>query len=248
MGAHVTTTSPIHHFRIERPSRRNAIDSATAKNLAYMLREADADPSCAVAILHGEGAWFCAGSDLKELAGQTPDAMALIEHHKAELGRTIQEIDLPVIAAVRGFALGGGVSLAAACDHVVSEESATWHMPEVLNGWIPPWGIQPVIGRCGAIRARSVLWGASAMTTLQAAALGLVDTACPDGQALEVAGNLARGWASLPAVARQSIKRYLREHQASTPGAADEAASALFVKHCAAPAAQHTLSRFGVKK
>lgn len=248
MGAHVTTTSPIQHFRIERPTRRNAIDSATAVNLAYMLREADADPRCAVALLYGEGAWFCAGSDLKELAGQSPQRMAEIEHHKAELARTIQEIDLPVIAVVRGFALGGGVSLAAACDHVVSEESAKWHMPEVLNGWIPPWGIQPVIARCGAVRARNVLWGAGAMTATQAAALGLVDSLCPEGEALKVAEALAAGWASLPSAARQSVKRYLRTHHASTPAQADAAASELFVKHCAAPAAQQTLNRFGAKQ
>lgn len=247
MGIHVSTPSSVRHFRIERPERRNAIDSATAGNLALMLREADADPRCAVALLYGQSDWFCAGSDLKELAGQAPQHMAQIEQAKAELARTIQEIDLPVIAAVRGLALGGGVSLAAACDHVVSEDSVRWQMPEVANGWLPPWGIAPVIARCGIVRARTVLWGAKPMSTVQAAALGLVDTACADGQALHVAEAMALDWASLPARARQSVKRYLRTCSASKPEQADAAASALFVEHCGTPAAQHTLARFGVK-
>lgn len=247
MGAQVTTASSVWHFRIERPARRNAIDSATATNLAFMLREADADPRCEVALLYGQSDWFCAGSDLKELAGQAPQRMAQIEQAKAELARTIQEIDLPVIAAVRGLALGGGVSLAAACDHVVSEGSVRWQMPEVANGWLPPWGIEPVIARCGSVRARTVLWGAKPMSTAQAAALGLVDTVCADGQALQVAEAIALDWASLPTQARQSVKRYLRAHSGSTPEQADAAASTLFVEHCSTPAAQHTLARFGVK-
>ncbi|TSD57070.1 enoyl-CoA hydratase/isomerase family protein [Variovorax sp. KBS0712] len=247
MGAHIQTGSGVWHFRIERPSRRNAIDSKTAVEIAAALREADEDPRCAVALLYGEADWFCAGSDLKELAGQTGARMAQIEHAKAALARTIYEIDLPVIAAVRGFALGGGVSLAAACDHVVSEISAKWHMPEVLNGWIPPWGIQPVIDRCGAVRARNVLLGASAMTAPQARSIGLVDTVCEDGEAITSAEALAEAWASLPPPARRSIKRFLREHHLSTPADADAAASELFVTHCATSAAQATLSRFGVK-
>ena len=247
MNTNVDTNAPVWHFCIDRPTRRNSVDSETARNLSRMLREADADPRCAVGLLYGQADWFCAGSDLKELAGRSGAEMARIEAAKAELARTIQGIDLPVIAAVRGYALGGGVSLAASCDHVVSEASAKWHMPEVLNGWIPPWGIQPVIARCGYVRARNVLWGTHSMTAQQAAALGLVDTVCVDGAALDAATELAEDWASLPAEARRSIKRYLREHSHSSPSDADARASALFVEHCASTAAQKTLSRFGVK-
>jgi enoyl-CoA hydratase/carnithine racemase len=247
MSALIQNPSGVWHFRIERPSRRNAIDSKTANELAELLRSANQDERCAVAVLYGQDDWFCAGSDLKELAGQSGEQMARIEFAKAALARTLHEIDLPVIAAVRGFALGGGLSLAAACDHVVSEQSARWHMPEVLNGWIPPWGIQPVIDRCGAVRARNVLLGATAMSASQAQSMGLVDTLCADGKALAVAEELAESWARLPAMARRSVKRFLREHHASTPGEADAAASELFVRHCASDDAQATLSRFGVK-
>lgn len=247
MNAQHQSPSGVWHFRIERPSRRNAIDSSTANALAASLRAASEDKRCAVAVLYGQDDWFCAGSDLKELAGQSGEQMARIEFAKAALARTLYDIDLPVIAAVRGFALGGGLSLAAACDHVVSEDNARWHMPEVLNGWIPPWGIQPVIDRCGAVRARNVLLGANPMSASQAKSIGLVDTLCADGQALATALELAESWARLPAAARRSIKRFLREHHASTPAEADAAASELFVQHCASDAAQTTLSRFGVK-
>jgi enoyl-CoA hydratase/carnithine racemase len=246
MGAIVFTDQSVWRFCIDRPTRRNAMDSETAGQLSYMLREADVGGSCAAAVLYGQGAWFCAGSDLKELAGRDPETMAEIEAHKAELARTIQQIDIPVVAAVSGFALGGGVSLAAACDYVVSDADARWQMPEVLNGWLPPWGISPIVTRCGPVRARQVLWGREALGAEQALALGLVDRVAAPGAALDEALAIAAGLASLPRAARVSVKPYMRSAEAATLEVADRAATRFFVANCHSHEAKQTLSRFGV--
>jgi enoyl-CoA hydratase/carnithine racemase len=245
MGARVITETAVWRFCIDRPTRRNAIDSDTALQLSYMLREADVGGRCAVGVLYGQGGWFCAGSDLKELAGQDPARMAEIEAHKAELARTIQQVDMPVIAAVSGFALGGGVSIAAACDYVVSDPSARWHMPEVLNGWLPPWGISPVVARCGPVRARHVLWGREALTAEQALAIGLVDRLAADGAALDESLALAAELAALPRAAQASVKPYLRSAEARAPETADLVATRSFVENCHSPEARRTLARFG---
>lgn len=239
------TQNPVWILEIDRVQRRNSVDSGTARSLSDMLREASANAGCRAAILVGKGSWFSAGSDLKELAGRTPQEMAEIESAKAELARTIQEVDLPVIAAVEGFALGGGVALAASCDVVVSSGEARWHMPEVLNGWLAPWGIEPIVQRCGIAGAKQVLWGADALNATQAMAIGLVDILTDAGGARQRAIAVADRLALLPPIAARSVKCYLRERDASNLKSADLAASRLFITHCRSEQAQATLARFG---
>lgn len=243
----IETAERVRHCRIDRPQRRNAYDRATALAMTAALREAAEDPACGAILISGTGPCFCAGSDLKELAGHTPAEMAAIEEAKAGLARAIQHLDLPVVAAVHGYALGGGVSLAAACDVVVSDADTIWHMPEVLNGWLPPWGIDPVVGRCGPVRSRQVLWGAARMDAAAAAAAGLVDQICPPGQALETARERAKALARLPPLALRSVKAFIRAWPGRTPEQADAAASAIFTAHAATPAARATLDRFGAR-
>ena len=245
MGAFMNTTGPVWVIEIDRPLRRNAVDSTTANNLSFMLQEANANPNCHCAIFRGSGGWFSAGSDLKELAGCTPGDMAAIESSKAELARTIGEVDIPVIAVVAGFALGGGLALAAACDYVIADANSKWQMPEVANGWLPPWGIEPVIKRCGEFAARHILWGAEPLDAHEAYRLGLVDiVTAPDG-AREHAEKLADRIAQLPPLAVRSVKAYQRSSDRVPAMAADQLASRAFQSHCATARAQLTLNKFG---
>lgn len=243
-GVYVTTASPVWVLEIARIDRRNAVDEATALNLAYMLQEASRSSSCRAAVLVGQGSCFCAGSDLKELAGRTASGMNDIEAAKAELGRTLQEVDIPIVAAVEGFALGGGLALAAACDIVVSSREARWHMPEVKNGWLPPWGIEPVVQRCGPVHARRVLWGLDAMDAQEAWELGLVDVLCDAGQARTQAMTIADRLAALPALAARGVKRYLRDTDRTGPEEADRLASRIFIQNCEGAEAKATFARF----
>ena len=247
MSLLISTDGRIRHLRIDRPSRRNALDRATALALTVALHQAAADPGIGAVVLAGTGPCFCAGSDLKELAGKSPAEMAAMETTKATLARTIAALELPVVAAVHGYALGGGAALAAACDAVVSDTDAGWHMPEVVNGWIPPWGLHPLLARCGSLRARQLLWAPTRIDGAAAAQLGLVDQCCPTGQALAVASRQAVAWAALPPAASRSIKPYLRDIAERSAAEADALASSLFTAHCATPEALTTFSRFGAK-
>ncbi len=248
MGAIAMTKEPVWLLQIDRTDRRNAIDSETARNLAFMLREAESSAHCRAVILHGVGAYFCAGSDLKELAGKSAEEMAVIELVKAELAQTIQEINVPVIAAVEGFALGGGVSIAASCDFVVSTCLAKWLMPEVANGWLPPWGIQPVVDRCGASRAKQVLYGIEPLIGEQASEAGLVDFITEEGQALVVAKQIANNMTALPPSAARAVKAYLNGTHGNSVPENDQRASSHFVANCRTPQALQTLAKVGDNK
>jgi enoyl-CoA hydratase/carnithine racemase len=248
MGVQINTSEPIWVIEINRPERRNALDSSTAQNITFMLEEANASSVCRAVVLTGVGKWFSAGSDLKELVGRDPEGMAQIEKSKAALARAISDAAVPVVASVSGFALGGGLSVAAACDYVVAEPDSKWHMPEVLNGWLPPWGIEPVIARCGSVRARHVLWGVEPMQAARAHEMGLVDIISNLGQALSESMALAERLAKLPAAAARSVKRYVASPDRRSSEDADNYASRRFVMHCSMSEAKQTFEKFGGAK
>ena len=123
---------------IDRPERRNALGQQLIEELFTELDRADRDPAVRVIVLTGSAPGFCAGSDLKELAGADLAGMGTHEARTAALARSIALMNKPVVGGIEGFALGGGFVLAVSCDIVVSEPSARWHLPEVAIGWIPP--------------------------------------------------------------------------------------------------------------
>src|SRR5450830_953770 len=126
---------------VNRPERRNAISADLARQLNAELIAMGQGSQINAVVLSGALPGFCAGSDLKELAGKSVAEMKDIELAKGALMSTIYVAAPPLVAAVECFALGGGFALAAACDFVVTASDARWHMPEAQNGWIPPWGL-----------------------------------------------------------------------------------------------------------
>src|SRR5581483_5992572 len=118
----VERDGPVFTVLLNRPERRNAVDGATALALAEAFREFDADGAAAVAVLHGEGGVFCAGADLKT-AG-TDEGNRVAPDGDGPMGPSRMKLTKPVIAAVAGHAVAGGLELAAWCDLRVAEESA----------------------------------------------------------------------------------------------------------------------------
>lgn len=233
--------------RINRPKRRNALGDALVAQLQSTLRRHDEDDSIAATVLTGVAPGFCAGSDLKELGSMSLDAMCEHEARTAAFCREIATLRKPVIAAVEGFALGGGFVLATSCDIVVSGLAVRWNLPEVEIGWIPPWGLETLVNRVGLTRARQLVWGGAAFDGDEALRLGVADHVVDDGGALtravEIAGNLAK----LPAVAVASTKLYFATKAARDGEGGDLLASRLFREDCRHPVAQATLRKFGVK-
>ncbi|MGY2922339.1 enoyl-CoA hydratase/isomerase family protein [Bradyrhizobium sp. USDA 3262] len=140
---------PIAIVTINRAERRNALGSQLMRDLNAALADSERNDAISAVVLTGAPPAFCAGSDLKELAGLSIADMCKHEAETATFARAIGYRAKPVIAAVEGYALGGGMILAASCDIVVAASNARWHLPEAPNGWLPPWGLTALLTRVG---------------------------------------------------------------------------------------------------
>jgi enoyl-CoA hydratase/carnithine racemase len=230
---------------LNRPARRNAMDHDLVDALGRALRGLDADPDIAAIVLRGEAPGFCAGSDLKFIGRLSLEAMRGFEADTGDMGRLIGFLDKPVIAAVEGFALGGGFILAISCDLVVSADAAQWHLPEVPIGWLTPWGLKALMARVGPVAARKLCYATEAFEGREAKRLGLVDHLADPDHALEVAMALAQRLAVLPAAAVSSTKRFFMPDILDMSEVLDVQANAAFAGNCRQPVAGATLERFG---
>lgn len=234
----------VHLVTLSRPERRNALGTQTMEELTEAIGTARSDGFAAI-VLTGAPPAFCAGSDLKELAGQTPAEMTEHERQTGAVAASIARADVPVIAAVEGYALGGGMILAASCDVVITATDARWNLPEVRNGWLPPWGLGALVARVGPIRALGLTWGAADCDGSEAHRIGLADQVCPPGEAVSVALALAERLAALPAHAVISTKKFYQHYR--EPSAHELQSAAQFERDAGHPAAQAVLSRFASK-
>ena len=238
----MTDSNPIRELVLSRNEVRNALDLATTERLLRSIAEARDDPAVRAVLLRGEGAGFCAGSDVKEMALASMTERLHIAQRKAGLMRALAELDKPVVCAVHGFALGGGFMLAIGCDAVVTATDALWRLPEVELGFFPPWGIEALVRRVGIARARWLVWGANKLSGAEAFRLGLAEVDVPAAKVLEEARALAMRLAGLPAQSTQATKRFFRA-QVPVPGL-DAIACEVYRENCEAGSAQAAFARF----
>jgi enoyl-CoA hydratase/carnithine racemase len=233
---------------INRPNRRNAIGHELVVQFREQLARLDADPNVRVIVIAGKAPGFCAGSDLKELSSVDLAGMCSHEAETARLCRSFAFLQKPVIAAVDGFALGGGFVLAISCDIVVSSPGANWGLPEVSIGWIPPWGLQALVVRVGPSQARRLTWGEENFDGREAHRLGIADFLSPEGASAESAAlERARKLARLPLPAVSATKRFFASIAAGQAEPMDALANAMFAENCAHTVARQTLQKYGVK-
>jgi enoyl-CoA hydratase/carnithine racemase len=243
----IVNIGDVRQLTLNRPERRNALDGGSIASLEQALQQAERDPQVRVIVLSGASPAFCSGSDLKELATMSIQEMCDSESDTARVARSIAAMSKPVIAAVEGFALGGGFVLAISCDIVVSATNVRWHLPEVPNGWLPPWGLQALLARVGPVRARLLTWAADAMTGVEAHRLGVADYLSEPGTADQTALALANRLATLPAAAVASTKRFFEPFVSLDGERLDNLASRHFARNCEGGAAQTIFSKFKVK-
>lgn len=238
----MSAPSPVLELVLAREKVRNALDLATTESLIASLERARGDAGVRAILLRGEGAGFCAGSDVKEMAQASMGERLRIAERKALLMRLMADIDLPVVCAVHGFALGGGFMLAIGCDVVVTAEDASWRLPEVGLGFFPPWGIEALARRVGPARARWLVWGTSPVYGAEAARLGLAEEAVPADGVLAAAREAAARLASLPVESTRATKQFFRE-QVPVPGL-DALAREVYRRNCEAGSADGAFDRF----
>lgn len=230
---------------INRPQRRNAMDRDLVAALVRALRTFDANPTVAAIVLTGEAPGFCAGSDLKFIGRLSLEEMCRFEAETGDMARLVGFVRKPVVAAVEGFALGGGFILAASCDLVVSSDAARWHLPEVPIGWLTPWGLGALVSRVGAVTARKLCFASEAFNGREARRLGLVDHLAETGHARETALALAERLTGLPTVAVSATKRFFAPGISGLSEILDVEANEVFAGNCRHPVARETLERFG---
>ncbi|MEO0385455.1 MAG: enoyl-CoA hydratase/isomerase family protein [Pseudomonadota bacterium] len=232
---------------MNKPQRRNALGTQSITELQSALNDRAADEACRAIVLTGAPPAFCAGSDLKELGGLSVPGMSAHEELTARVARQMAYLPVPIIAAVEGYALGGGFILATSCDVVVTGASTKWAMPEVKNGWLPPWGLQTLIARTGSVKARLITWGTEEIDGSEALRLGIADSIAPDGQVLEKAREMAERLAALPATSVRSTKRFFEGAVTGASEQMDAEASRLFASDCEGEAAKALLAKFTVQ-
>ena len=186
---------PVAIVTIDRPHRRNAVDRAAAEALSAAFRAFDSNPSLSVAVLTGRGGVFCAGADLKAVADGSGNRVS--EEGDGPMGPTRLLLSKPVIAAVEGYAVAGGLELALWCDLRVAARDA------VFGVFCRRWGVPLMDG--GTVRLPRLIGHSHALDLIltgrgvsgeEALAMGLANRLAPTGRALEsaleLAGELAR--------------------------------------------------------
>jgi enoyl-CoA hydratase len=192
----VERSGPVFTVLLNRPAVRNAVDGPTAHTLTEVFREFDEDPTAAVAVLHGEGGTFCSGADLKALGtprGNDPASPS------GPMGPTRLRLSKPVIAAVSGHAVAGGMELALWCDLRVADSDA------VFGVFCRRWGVPLIDGGTvrlprliGASRAMDLVLTGRPVLADEALAIGLVNRVVPAGASRSAAESLALELSSFP--------------------------------------------------
>jgi len=196
-GVRVEKNGPVTTVIMNRPEARNAVNGPAARALYAAFDEFDKDDSASVAVLWGDNGTFCAGADLK--AFDTPDVNPVHRTGPAPMGPSRMVLSKPVIAAVAGYAVAGGLELAIWCDLRVVEEDA------VFGVFCRRWGVPLIDGGTvrlprliGHGRAMDMILTGRAVDAQEALAIGLANRVVPKGQSRQAAEELAAELAALP--------------------------------------------------
>jgi enoyl-CoA hydratase/carnithine racemase len=209
MSVRVEQRGAVSTVIIDRPERRNAVDAPTARALAEAFRAVDADPATRAAVLWGAGGTFCAGADLKALGSE---GSRISPTGDGPMGPTRMLLSKPVIAAVSGYAVAGGIELALWCDLRVMEETA------IFGVFCRRWGVPLVDGGTtrlarliGMSRALDLILTGRPVGAAEAERIGLANRVVPAGLARDAAEVLAREIAGFPPNCVMSDRRSVYE-------------------------------------
>ena len=197
---------------LNRPEKRNALNSALTQGLLDALRTADADETVRAVVLTGAGQGFCAGADLSEFKDLQA---AVAAESRAELTMQLHlaftEVRVPIITAINGHAMGGGAGLAIAADLAVMASSAKLGYPEAKHGIVAAIVMANLVRQAGRKAAFELVALAEPIDAERALDLGLINRIAPDGKALEEAVALAEKLAAVKPAAMEATKQLFHE-------------------------------------
>jgi len=198
---------------LNRPEALNAISTELAEQLTKVMRDIADDSALRAVVLAGAGdRAFCVGADLKERNSLDDNGFRQQRIVFRAAFDAVRALPHPAVAAVHGFALGGGLELALCCDLIVADDTAVVGLPEVSLGLVPGGGgTQLALRRLGPGRAADIVLTGRRIAAVEAETLGLVDRLTPAGTARESAIDIATQIAGNSPVATRAAKRALRE-------------------------------------
>lgn len=195
-------------IRLHRPQKKNSLNGTLRLEIETALKEVASSKNIRVVIITGGNEIFCAGADIAEIQ-ETGSAESAYRHAREFqiLFDQIENLPQPVIAAVSGYALGGGCELALACDFRIAAEGARFGLPEIKIGAFPGGGGTQRLPRLiGGAKAKEIIFTGDSITAQEALSLGLVMKVVPKERLLEEANTFAWRLASLPRLAMEASK------------------------------------------
>ncbi|MEU8249882.1 enoyl-CoA hydratase-related protein [Nonomuraea sp. NPDC048916] len=203
----VETVDQIATIRLDRP-KMNALNGQVQREIGEAARAVDADPGVHAVVVYGGERVFAAGADIKEMAVMSYADMSLHSRTLQDCFTAVARIGKPVIAAITGYALGGGCELALCADFRLAGESAKLGQPEIQLGIIPgAGGTQRLPRLIGPARAKDLIFSGRHVTAAEALAIGLVDRVVPDAEVYQAALEWAATFAGGPTVALRAAKQ-----------------------------------------
>ena len=226
MSASLVIDHAIARLTLERPEALNALNRSVAKDLEHILKHLERSREVSVVIVSGRGRAFCAGNDIAEMPTLEPAEARALSRRWQQIMDRFARLPQVTIAAVRGYALGGGCMLAAAQDLRIAEMSARFGLPEVTLGFNPSYGIARLLDIMGGGPARDLLLTGRAVDALEAQRMGLVSSVVPDGTLETAADEWAAGIARHPRGGLAATKAIVADIRAGKSGGAAQAYAA----------------------
>jgi len=210
----ISTENQICTLKINNPAQLNALNTSLLKELDNAIETISADQNIRVLIITGEGRAFVAGADISEMAFLDSVEGGAFGYLGASVFRKIELLPIPVIAAVNGFALGGGCELSMACDIRIASDNAKFGQPEVTLGITPGFsGTVRMAKIIGVAKAKEMIFSARVITAVEALEIGLVNGVYPQSDFMENVMKMAKSIAQNAPIAIRNAKKSINDSQ-----------------------------------
>jgi enoyl-CoA hydratase len=245
----VDVSNRIANVTLNRPRAANAIDVQMTGELERLVAWLAGHPQeVRVVVLSGEGDAFCAGDDVKEVAGLSLEVARTLSLRQANLFLAFEQLPQPVIAAVNGPAFGAGCVAAYSCDWRLASHAARFAMPEIKLGWPPGYGIAQLTALVGKARTLQLCLTGEPITAVQALDWGLVNELVPGTMLMKAAQQLAERLLQLPAEALRQTKRLIHLDEGQLPKVTHRADTEAYLRCLELPDAREGISAFIEKR
>ena len=236
----------ILRIQFNRPSKKNAMTSAMYIAMADILNAAAKDDGVRVVLWYAAGDSFCAGNDLEDFL---KNPMGPGDSPQSRLINALINFDKPIVAAVHGFAIGGGTTMLTHCDFVCASDTAKFQMPFINLALVPEFGTTYSIpARIGYLRAAELIQLGQPFDAKRAVELGLVTQIIPDQQLLATATATAQKLAEKPASALQACKRLMRQSTREHLERAAKSENEAFSAQLRSPESKEAITAFFEKR